>query len=112
MIFQKAKPQTRVAGWAFVSLLALFWAISLSGKPVVGLTGMGAVLVLGSLTVEANKRVIWEQYKKGYKTRGKSEVYKIWHQPDPTYYYLNVYLIWPLMFLLGLGSIYAAYLIG
>ena len=111
MLFHKAKPQTRVAGWAFVALLALFWVIAIN-KPVVGLSGMGAVLVLGSLTVEANKVAIWEQYKKGYKKKGTSDLYKIWHAPDPTYYYLNVYLVWPLMFILGLASIYAAYLIG
>lgn len=110
MLFRKSIPAARFAGWAFVDLIILFSAISLY-RPAAGLAGLGAVLVLASILVEANREMIWQGYKKSYK-KTKDPMHEIWHKPREIYNQLNVYLVWPLFFLLGLVSIYAAYVIG
>ena len=90
---------------AFVVLGILFLTI-MNAKPVVGLSGLGAVLVLSALLVEANKDRIWEGYVENYK-HNKAEMM----EPSRLYYRLNIYVAWPLVFLLGLASIYAAYIL-
>lgn len=109
MLFRKSVPKARFAGWAFVDLVALFAAISFV-RPAVGLAGLGAVLVLAAILVEANKDMIWQGYKKHYK-KSKDPLRELLNRPNELYNALNVYLIWPLIFILGLASIYAAYLI-
>jgi thiosulfate reductase cytochrome b subunit len=100
MFFHQTHP-ARFAGWAFLALLVLFAGI-LNDKPAIGFTGIGSVLVLSSLLVLANRDRIWDVYKK---TRHKS----LWTKPSRLYYTLNVYVVWPIMLLLGLGAITAAY---
>lgn len=107
-LFHKHR-ETRYAGWSFVCVLALFLAISVT-KPSVGLAGIGAVLVLGAIGVEANKLKIWEDYKANYKP-SKSPLRELWAAPNENYYKANIYFVWPLTFLLGLASIYLAYLL-
>jgi hypothetical protein len=103
----KQKHPGRFAVWAFIDLFILFSVLAVY-RPVVGITGLGAVLVLSSILVEANKELIWEQYKEAYKKAPKQ-----WgglNEPKQIYYNLNVYVIWPVMFLLGLLAIAAAFL--
>lgn len=109
MLFHRSTPRARFAGWAFVDLVVLFSAISLY-RPAAGLSGLGAVLILGSVLVEANKDAIWQGYKKTYK-KSKDPWQELWNRPNELYNTLNVYLVWPLIFILGLASIYAAYTI-
>jgi hypothetical protein len=109
MLFHRHSPKARFASWAFLCLLVLFAALTAS-TPAVGLAGTGAVLVLSSLLIEANKRLIWENYKKNYK-KTKTALPVVWSKPNLLYYNLNVYVVWPLVFLLGLAAIYAAYLV-
>lgn len=110
MLFRKANPPARFGGWAFIDLALLFLAISLV-EPAVGLSGLGAVLILGSILVEANKERIWSQYKKNYKYRKSDALPKKWTQPNETVYKANVYVVWPTVFILGLVSIYAALIV-
>jgi hypothetical protein len=110
MLFRNSTPKARFAGWAFVDLVAFFGAISLL-RPVMGLAGLGAVLVLAAILVEANKDVIWQSYKKNYK-KAKGPLKQFWSKPNDLYYQINVYVLWPVIFALGLASIYAAYLLG
>jgi hypothetical protein len=107
MLFRKSTPKARFAGWAFVDLIVLFAVIS-TVRPVVGLAGLGAVMVLGSILVEANHDMIWQTYKKNYK-KTKDPVHEMFHRPNEVYNKLNVYVLWPVLFALGLGAIYAAY---
>lgn len=103
MLFHHRTRKARFAEWSYLALLVLF-AVIYTYSPSAGLAGMGAVLVLGSLLVEANKELIWESYKKGYKAKNSS----LWSKPDPLYYKLNVYLVWPLVFVVGLLAIAAS----
>jgi len=108
MWWLKPKRPARFAVWAFVDLFALFAALSVY-KPVVGITGLGAVLILASILIEANKEMIWEGYKQVYK-KSSLEWRNQLSEPKEIYYKLNVYVIWPMMFFLGLLAILAAFL--
>ncbi len=110
MLFFKARPRARFASWSFLALLVLFASIS-TQRLAVGLTGIGAVLIISSILVEANKERIWDDYKKQYKYSKNDLLPKSWSEPNQLYYRLNIYLVWPTVFLLGLAAIYAAYLI-
>ena len=111
MLFQRHHPSARFASWSFICLLILFVAIW-TQKPAVGLAGIGAVLVMGSMLVLANSRLIWEQYKKSYKKSKNSIAPESWSKPNSLYYRLNVYVVWPLVLVLGLVAIWAAYVAG
>ncbi len=109
MLFHRSAPKARFAGWAFFGLLLLFSSISLA-RPAAGLAGLGAVLVLGATLVEVNRDMIWQAYKKSYK-KSKNPWSEYWNKPNELYNALNVYVIWPSVFLLGLAAIYAAYIV-
>jgi hypothetical protein len=110
LLFHKKTREARFAGWSFVALAVLFLAI-MTAKPVVGLSGLGAVLVLASLLVEANKDRIWESYGEHYKREKSDPLPPALSKPSRLYYQLNVYVAWPLVFLVGLAAIYAAYIL-
>ena len=110
MLFRKSTPQAKFAGWAFVDLVIIFSVMS-AYRPAAGLAGIGTVLILGSILVEANHEAVWEGYKRSYK-KPKSKTSDFWQKPTKLYYDLNVYVVWPIMFILGCLSVYAAYLVG
>jgi len=110
MIFHRAEPQTRLAGWAFISLALLFLSIGNTNR-VVSFSGLGATMVLGAILVEANKERIWKEYKKNYKYRKADLLPRAWTEPNRLYYNLNVYVVWPALFVTGLVSIWVAYAI-
>lgn len=109
-IHKHRKPQARLAGWAFVDSVLLFAAIAYF-KPAVGLAGLGAVMILASVVVEANHYRIWEDYKKTYK-KSKDPVREFWAAPRQSYYRANIYFVWPLVFILGLVAVYTSYSLG
>jgi len=107
MIFHihKRIPEAKSVSWAFVALLALFALLTIH-KPAVGLSGLGTVLVLAALLVEANRDRIWESYRQDHhRDKGTAK-------PNRLYYQLNVYVAWPLVLVVGLAAIWAAYAIG
>jgi hypothetical protein len=110
-LFHKKAPEARLAGWSFVALAVLFIVLSLS-KPAVGLSGLGAIMILAAMLIEANKDRIWEDYVRHYKHRQSDSLPKEWSEPNRLYYQLNVYFAWPLVFVLGLFAIGAAYSLG
>lgn len=110
LFIHRRTPKARFAAWAFFCLLILFLAIA-TQKPATGLAGAGAILILLALIVEANKERIWKDYKKGYKYKKGSWTPESWTKPTQTYYNLNVYFLWPLVFITGFVAIATAYFI-
>jgi hypothetical protein len=100
----------RFAQWAFLDLFVLF-CILFWYKPAVGLSGMGAVMVLGSLMVAANSAAIWQEYKHSYKPSGVAWRDRL-SEPRVVYYQLNRLVLVPLILLLGLAAILLGFLLG
>src|SRR5438045_804319 len=99
MLFWRPKlPQPRFAQGLFAVLLIWFVVVS-RVKPAVGLTGLGVVLIVMATLVEANRQLIWEGYKRAYKKqrgwRGRLS------EPREIYNLINIYLLWPAIFALG-----------
>ncbi|HEX3081883.1 MAG TPA: hypothetical protein VHQ86_01375 [Candidatus Saccharimonadia bacterium] len=102
-------PAPKFAPGLFLGLLAAFTLLG-QDKPVVGLTGLGTTLIAGGVLVELNRQRIWEDYRKQYKkAKGLSG---LWSKPDPIYYTINVVFLWPLIVVLGIGCLWAAYVLG
>lgn len=107
-LFHK-KRQSNYAPWVFVGILVFFMLLSPS-RPAIGLAGGGAILMLGSILIEINRKQIWDNYKQNYKP-SKSQLDRLWSEPKDIYYKLNVLFVWPLVFVTGLLSITVAYLL-
>ena len=102
-------PAPRFAPGLFLGLLIAFTLLG-QDKPVVGLTGIGATLVAAGALVELNRQRIWDEYRKSYrKAKGLAG---LWSKPDPLYYTLNVVFLWPLIIVLGIVCLWAAYALG
>jgi hypothetical protein len=98
-------PQPQFAPGAFLGLIALFVVMGVA-KPLIALVGLGIAAVL----VEVNRVRIWETYRKSYrKQKGLKGVFT---QPSQTYYMINVVVLWPVILLLGVMCLYAAYILG
>ena len=101
-------PPPRFAPALFLTLLAVFVLLG-NTKPVVGLVGIGATVIVAAVLIELNRDRIWDTYRKTYKKerglKGK------WTEPNVIYYNLNVYLLWPFVLFLGLLCLYAAYIL-
>ena len=90
----------------YLALILVFTLITFS-RPVVGLSGLGVVAIIMATIIELNRHRIWESYRKSFK---KSKgIRGWWTEPNKLYYNLNVYALWPLVALLGLASLWAAY---
>lgn len=108
-LFVKHKvPAPRFAPGLFLVLLAVFMLLG-QNKPVYGLSGIGVTLVIAGILVEFNRDRIWESYKKTY--RKQKGIAGMWTKPDPIYYNLNVYFLWPFIVLLGAICLWAAYML-
>jgi hypothetical protein len=99
----------QLVGWSFAGLLAIFVAIA-TLRPEVGLAGAGAVLVLMAVLVEIQSDSIWKEYKHSYKPT-KNKLLNELSVPKEGYYKANVYFVWPVVFVVGIVSIYVAYLL-
>lgn len=103
MLFHRSpKPQF---GESVLALLVVFFALMVQIRPIVGLTGLGTTLLVIAVLIELNRVRIWDDYKKAWKKRKGL----FWHAPHKIYYNLNVYVVWPLVALLGLACLWAAY---
>src|SRR5476649_964098 len=101
---RKSLPSPHFGQGLFLVGIIVFGWLALN-RPVFGLTGLGVVLIFAATLVELNRELIWKGYLKRYKKWGKGR----WHEPLNAYYQINVYVLWPLIFLLGVGSLVAAY---
>jgi hypothetical protein len=102
-------PQPRFAPGLFVGLIALFILMG-EAKPLVGLVGIGTTAIVAAVLVEVNRVRIWETYRKSY--RKQKGLKGLWTEPTTTYYLINVVILWPLILLLGVLCLYAAYILG
>lgn len=66
----------------------------------VTLVVIGAVLILIALLVEIEHKVIWKNYKKSYHKHKNKTVDKLL-KPNKIVYNLNIYVVWPLVLILG-----------
>jgi hypothetical protein len=101
-------PQPRFAPGLFIFLLAVFMLLGES-KPIVGLVGIGTTVVVAGALVELNRVRIWEGYRKSY--RKQKGLKGIWTEPNMLYYTINVSILWPVVILLGVLCLYAAYVL-
>lgn len=102
-------PAPKFAPGLFVGLLAAFTLLGQT-RPVFGLAGLGTTLVAAGCLVELNRQRIWEEYRKRY--RKMKGISSLWSKPDPIYYTLNVVFLWPLIIILGILCLWAAYVLG
>ena len=107
---KKTAASSRFAQWAFVDMFVLFGVLFIY-KPAIGMTGLGAVMVLGSLLVLANSQSIWDDYVASYKP-SKSAWRNRLNEPKVSYYQINRYILCPLILVTGLGAILLGFLIG
>jgi hypothetical protein len=108
LFFHHKQPRPKFGGWAFLILVGVFaWYAQI--HPVFGLTGLGTVLVVATILVELNRKLIWENYRKLYKQR--KSMRSIWLEPHPFVYELNVRVLMPILGLLGVWCLWAAYLL-
>jgi hypothetical protein len=91
----------------FFGLILLFTVITFF-RPVVGLSGLGVVAIIVASIIELNRNRIWEAYRKDYK---KSKgIRGWWSEPNRLYFNLNTYFLWPLVGILGVACLWAAYM--
>jgi len=62
---------------------------------------VGSGLVLAALFVEIEHKIIWNNYKKHYHPH-KNRFFDKLFRPNKLVYRLNVYVLWPLVIILGL----------
>lgn len=109
LIVRHKTPQPRFAPGLFLLLLTVFVFMGPS-HAVVALAGIGTTLIVMSVLVEANRERIWADYRKSYKRQ--KGLKSIWTEPNPRYYTINVKILWPFIFVLGVVSLWAAYSVG
>lgn len=66
--------------------------------------GTGVALVLFALLVEIERKYIWNNYKKNYH-KHDNEILEMLLKPNIWVYRLNIYLVWPLVLILGIWII-------
>jgi hypothetical protein len=68
----------------------------------------GMLLALLALSIELRHKSIWEYSLERYKAPSSKLIDRL-RRPNILSYRLNVYLIWPLVFVIGLVCIYIGY---
>jgi hypothetical protein len=101
-------PQARFGSLMFLGLLIVFMWMG-QYKPTPALTGIGVTLIIASVLIEANRDRIWEMYRKSYKKQ--KGLAGMMSKPNKVYYNLNVYFLWPVVFLIGVVSLFVAYML-
>ena len=91
--------------WLCIGLIAAF-ALIIQYRVIVGLTGLGVTLIVTGFLLELSSPKIWVdslQWRKKNKNRA-------WYaRPNEFLYHIHIWLLWPLMILLGLAAVKAAY---
>ncbi len=71
----------------------------------VTVVAVGALVVLVALLVEIEHKVIWKHYQKNYHQHQNKLVDRLL-KPNIWVYRLNIYIVWPLVLILGVAIIY------
>jgi ABC-type antimicrobial peptide transport system permease subunit len=103
---QSATPKVRYGSLLYASLVAIF-AIVAFYYPVVGLTGVGSLLFFAGVFVEMNADSVWRESQKWHKKNRKHVPW--WNRPTAFFYTTNVYILWPLIILMGIVCLVVAY---
>lgn len=69
---------------------------------------VGIVLALAALSIELRHKSIWRYSLERYQAPASRLLDRL-RRPSLLSYRLNVYLIWPLVFIIGLTCIYVGY---
>jgi hypothetical protein len=100
---KQLKPQ--FAAWLYLALIFIF-ATLIQYQIIVGLTGLGVTLLIAGVLLELNSPNVWAdslQWRKKNKKR-------VWYaRPNEFLYQVHIWLLWPLVILLGLAALAAAY---
>ena len=64
----------------------------------------GAILMLIALLIEIEHKIIWKNYKNNYHKHQNEFIDKLL-KPNETVYNLNIYVVWPLVLILGTAII-------
>lgn len=91
---------------AFVGCLVL-----LHYQDRLGLIGIGVLSIVIAVMVESRSSRIWKNYRRNYQP-GKNKLVNVLSEPKPLYNMLNVYVLWPAVFLLGIYALYVAWHLG
>ncbi|HSX14632.1 MAG TPA: hypothetical protein VLE72_01850 [Candidatus Saccharimonadales bacterium] len=70
-----------------------------------GLILLGIFAVSLALVIEYNSGRIWRQYKRNYQP-SRRKWFNTLNKPRDIYNYLNIYVLWPGVFILGIWAIY------
>ena len=103
---QSVTPKPRYGGFMYGLLVGAFAVLSLY-YPIIGLIGVGALLLMAGIFVEMNADRVWKESLKWQKKNRKQVAW--WNRPTPFFYALNIYVLWPLIILLGIFCLTAAY---
>jgi ABC-type antimicrobial peptide transport system permease subunit len=99
-------PKPRYGGFLYGLLILAFAVITLYA-PVVGLIGVGSLLLLAGIFVEVNADRVWQESMKWQKKNRKNVPW--WNRPTPFFYAVNIYVLWPLIILMGIFALVLAY---
>jgi hypothetical protein len=97
--------QPRFAAWLFVALIIAF-AVTAQYQVVVGLTGLGVTLLIAGVLLEINSPKIWADSLQWRKKNKKGPWYS---RPNEFLYKIHIWVLWPLVIILGIAAIKAAY---
>jgi len=66
---------------------------------------IGTLLILVALLVEIEHKIIWKNHTKHYH-KHKNKLADKLLRPNKVVYWLNIYVVWPLVLVLGVTVIY------
>lgn len=98
-------PEARFAPGLFLALV-LICVILTRYQPAAGFSGLGVTLIIAAVLVEVNAARIWANYRKIYKKN--KGIRGFWREPKQIYYDLNVWVLWPLVGLLGAACLWVS----
>ena len=99
--------QPNFAAWLYVLLIAVF-AVVAQYEVIVGLTGLGVTLLIVGVLLELNSPKVWAD---SLAWRKKNKNGPWYSRPNELLYKIHIWVLWPLVIILGIGAIKAAYLL-
>ena len=99
----------RSGPWSQIIVLLLYVAavVLLKFQLRLGLAAIGALSIIVAFWVEMKSPLVWKNYQRRFQP-GKSKIANTLNEPREIYHLINVYLLWPGVFILGCLAIYTA----